>query len=135
MYACKTKKKLCMQTTVETYAKHAIDANLFRLRSTNPKKKPGPLDCFIFKNKKCFFFQKCSNIFEQIFFLLFIFLFIFATYFAKNFQIHMNNAESAESKEKSNFRFLDFYFTSYVHFRTKNHLNFNEFSSDYLHEK
>ena len=29
----------CMQNTEETFAKYAVDANLFRLGSTNPKNK------------------------------------------------------------------------------------------------
>ena len=43
--------------------------------------------------KKIIFFQKCSKIFEQI------------------FQIYMKDAESTESKEKSNFRFFRFLFS------------------------
>ena len=52
-----------MQNTEETIAKYAVDANLFRLGSTNPKKNIQPLDVFwwglctppkknFFKNKK-----------------------------------------------------------------------------------
>ena len=32
-----------MQNNEETIAKYAVDANLFRLGSTNPKKKSSPL--------------------------------------------------------------------------------------------
>ena len=39
-----------MQNAVETIAKYAVDANLFRLEYTNPKKKfPGP-GCFLVFN-------------------------------------------------------------------------------------
>ena len=31
-----------MQNTEENFAKYAVDANLFRLGSTNPKKKSSP---------------------------------------------------------------------------------------------
>ena len=34
----KCRQTPCMQNTEETIAKYAVDANLFRLRSTNPKK-------------------------------------------------------------------------------------------------
>ena len=50
----------CMQDTEETIAKYAVDANLFRLGSTNPKKNIQPLDFFfsILKKKlKKYFFQ------------------------------------------------------------------------------
>ena len=85
-YACKTLKS--------GFFWYAVDTNLFRLGSTNPKKKsqtpaPSPPQHF-------FFLQKCSNIFKQIFFL--------------SFQIYMKDAECAELKEKSNFRFFRFLF-------------------------
>ena len=35
-----------MQNTEEIIAKYAVDANLFQLRSTNPKKKYSTLDVF-----------------------------------------------------------------------------------------
>ena len=35
-----------MKNTEETIAKYAVDANLFRLRSTNPKKKYPAPGCF-----------------------------------------------------------------------------------------
>ena len=34
----------CMQINEETFAKYTLDANLFRLGSTNPKKNIQPLD-------------------------------------------------------------------------------------------
>ena len=51
---------------------------------------------------KIFFIQKCSNIFEQ--------KIIIANFIFKSAQVHMNDAESVESKEKSNFRFSQFLF-------------------------
>ena len=36
----------CMQNTEETIAKYAVDANLFRFGSTDPKKNPAP-GCFL----------------------------------------------------------------------------------------
>ena len=41
---------LCMQNTEETIAKYAVDANLFRLRYINPKKRQ-PLDLFWWRAK------------------------------------------------------------------------------------
>ena len=35
-----------MQNNEETVAKYAVDVNLFRLGSTNPKKNSQPLDAF-----------------------------------------------------------------------------------------
>ena len=34
----------CMENTEETIEKYAVDSHLFRLGSTNPKKKNQPLD-------------------------------------------------------------------------------------------
>ena len=42
----------CIQNTEETIAKYAVDANLFRLGSTNPKKNIPPLDFFFQYLKK-----------------------------------------------------------------------------------
>ena len=42
----KKKKKPCMENNEETIAKYAVDANLFRLGSTNPKKNMQPLNVF-----------------------------------------------------------------------------------------
>ena len=38
----------CMQNTEKTTAKYAVDANLFELGSTNPKKKYPEAGYFIF---------------------------------------------------------------------------------------
>ena len=83
---------------------YAVNTNLFPLvkESTNPKKNSQTMDAFWQGAKphtNFFFFQKCSNISEQK---------IFLSFFFKSFQIYMTDAESAESKEKSNFRFLFF---------------------------
>ena len=59
LHACKTLKP--------GFFWYAVDTNLFRLGSTNPKKKiPDPGSFF-----SNYFFQKCSNIFEQTFLFLF----------------------------------------------------------------
>ena len=50
----------CMQNNEETIAKYAVDANLFRLGSTNPIKKISSL------KKITFFFFKNVSIFELI---------------------------------------------------------------------
>ena len=60
-------------------------------RSPQPKKKI--LDTF--------FLQKRSNVFEQT---------IFFSNFFSDVKIYMKHAESAEWKEKSNFRFFPFLF-------------------------
>ena len=58
----------CMQNTEETIAKYAVDDNLFRLGSTNPKKKYPHPGCILVGGfaKEIqnfdFFFQKCLNI-------------------------------------------------------------------------
>ena len=36
----------CMQNNEETIAKYAVDANLFQLGSSNPKKNSQPVDAF-----------------------------------------------------------------------------------------
>ena len=54
--------------------------------------------CQVKKNSTFFFSQKCSNIFEQ---KISVFNFFF-----KSVQIYMKDAECAELKEKSNFRFF-----------------------------
>ena len=63
-YACKTLKP--------GLAKYAGYADLFRIGSTEPKKIFPDLICCLVGSegpkKKCTFFEKCSNIFEQIFF-------------------------------------------------------------------
>ena len=62
-HACKTLKP--------SLAKYAVDANLFRLESTNSKKNIQPLDAFWWGAKPPtkmnwnIFFLKCLNIFEQ----------------------------------------------------------------------
>ena len=62
------------RTNEETIAKYAVDANLFRLGSTNPKKNIQAVDAFWLgaksptKKKLNFFFRNVS-IFEQINFL------------------------------------------------------------------
>ena len=56
LHACKTLKP--------GFFWYAVDTNLFRLGSTNPKKKFQTLVLFF----RIFFLQKCSNIFEQTFF-------------------------------------------------------------------
>ena len=68
----------CMKNTEETIAKYDVDANLFRLGSTNPKKiprlrmffggdgAPKIQKCLNIKIKNStFFFQKCSNLHER----------------------------------------------------------------------
>ena len=71
-----------MQNTI---AKYAVDANLLRLGSTNPKKRyparPPP------KKIELFFFFKTVSIFEQKKNLIFFF---------KSVQIYMKDAESAD---------------------------------------
>ena len=90
-YSCKTLKS--------GLAKYAVDANLFRLGSTNSEKNSQALDFH-----KCFkHFQKCSYIFKQNYYYIF-----------KSVQIYMKDVESVESKEKSDFS--DFYFSSYGNF-------------------
>ena len=48
----------CMQHTEETIAKYAVDANLFRPGSTNPKKISSPWIFYFLKNV----FKKNINI-------------------------------------------------------------------------
>ena len=67
---------ILMQNTVEIIAKYAVDANLFRLGSTNPK--------------KIHMFQKFVYIWTEI---SYIFLF-------KSVQIYMKYAECIETNEK-----------------------------------
>ena len=50
-----------MQSTEETIAKNAVDANLFQLGSTNPKKISSPWMFFGGGQKNPFFSQKCFN--------------------------------------------------------------------------
>ena len=53
------------QNNEETFAKYAVDANLFRLASTNRKKNIQALDVFWWAkplSKKKKFLQKCFNI-------------------------------------------------------------------------
>ena len=82
-----------MQNNEETIAKYAVNANLVRLVSINPKKNPSPWMLFTKagKAKKMFQEQKFKNI-----------------SILKHF--HMKDVESAESKEKSHFRFIQFLF-------------------------
>ena len=86
-----------MQNTEETIAKYIVDANLFRLWSTNPKKKiTRPWMFFGGRRspppKKTFFFKNVYTFKKKII----------------NAQIHMIDAECAETNEKSSFRFLFF---------------------------
>ena len=48
--------------TMQTFAKYSVDANLFRLGSTNLKKK---YPCLGWKKNIYFFFQKCFNIWRK----------------------------------------------------------------------
>ena len=103
-------------------AKYAVDANLLRLESTNPKLKSQTTGFFPFQRRKKFeiFFLKNVRIFlnnkfwEKNFFknvrIFLRILFFFANFFFKSAQIHMNDVESVESKEKTSFRFLQFLF-------------------------
>ena len=96
---CRSLSRKCS----EAIAKYAVDTSLFQLGSTNPRKKyhvPG-----------YFFFQKCSNIWIKK----------IPIYF---FQIYMNDTESAEAKEKANFRFLRLLFFELWSFLYSNHPNF-----------
>ena len=102
-----------MQNNEGTIAKYAVDDNLFRLWSTNPKKNSQLLAAFW-----QFFFFKYVSIFEQIFFTF------------KSVQILMEDAESAESKEKVKFfRFLFFELWSFLY------PNFRWIFHDYLKNK
>ena len=87
-----------MQNNEENIVKYAVDDNLFRLESTNPKKiqsySPPILDAFWWGVKRP------TKTFEQNFFFQF--------FFFKSVQIYMKDAEFAESKEKSYIRFLFF---------------------------
>ena len=60
----------CMQNTEETIAKYAVDANLFQLGFTNPKKNIQALDIISVNSKLSkktveFYFFKNVFIFEQ----------------------------------------------------------------------
>ena len=94
-----------MQETEDTIAKYAVDTNLFRLGSTNPKKN------------WFFFLQKCSNIFKKnknpIFF------------FSKVFKFTWKKRNRLNRKKN---QISDFYFSSYGHFCTQMSPIFDEFS-------
>ena len=79
-HACNTMKR--------HITKYAVDASLFRLGSTDPKKIHRPWILFFV----IFLFQKC-----------------FLHFFFKSVQIHMKDAESADSKGKSNSRDFQFF--------------------------
>ena len=85
---------------------YAVDTNLFRL---DPKKNSQTMDDFWQgaspMPKKWTFFFFFSKMFEHFWTKNFFYIF-----FIKKFQIYMKDAEPAESKEKSNFRFFRFLF-------------------------
>ena len=61
---------LPMHAKLKRSFRYAVDANLFRLGSTNSKKKFGPFYFLIFKIQKPktnlnFFVQKCSNLYKR----------------------------------------------------------------------
>ena len=95
-----------MQNTEEIIEKYAVDANLFRLGSTNPKKNIQSLDFSI----EIFFFYIFS-IFEPNFFF-------------RSVQIYIKEAECAETNGKSIFRFFQFFFLSYGNFCPQNISNY-----------
>ena len=64
------------------------------------------------KNLKFFILQKCSRTFLEH--KTQIVLFQIIVFFSKSVQIYMEDAELAESKEKSNFRFLFFELWSFL---------------------
>ena len=81
-----------MQNTEETIAKYVVDANLFRLSSTNSKKKypaPGFFMHLLFF-KKNFYIQN-KDFFSTIFFSFF-----------KSVQIYMKNVECTETNIRFN---------------------------------
>ena len=92
--------------------------NLFRLGSTNPKKKSQTLDAVWWgaklptkkKDILNFFFQKCSNIFNQIFFSPF--------FFSKVFKFTWKIRNRLNRKKNHIPDFSDLYFSSYSHFCT-----------------